>query len=429
MDILGAGPNLSRTMLSYRSVMRNLAAILLLAQVLACEAATFEEWNAAFGANLFADENLWDDDPAVVAARLGWPKESETSSDASFRKYPEASDRILGCRPYSLSFLAEGGKPSQISMVFANKGDSVSGEAFAGDPRQVRKELKTFQSAIAADAGQIEKLLTDLAGPPSNGRFGQGRNTRETVRRWDWNGHSFLLAAPKNEYVVLRIMPLASADAQGRSRLPDAELRQRVPNRIERRSNGDVVLRDIPMVDQGPKGYCVPATWERVMRYMGVPADMYVLAMAGNTAAGGGTSLQDIIAGAQEAVERGGRRVNTSGGRLAIRTVKQNIERGLPIMWAMFSLDALNATINQRMTRRASTPPTEWAAELAAARKSARELRKQSNNGHMCMIIGYNESTGEIAISDSWGAEFAERWLTVEEAEAVSQGAFMVIEF
>ena len=66
--------------------------------------------------------------------------------------------------------------------------------------------------------------------------------------------------------------------------------------------NGDVILKDIPMVNQGPKGYCVPATWERAMRYMGVPADMYVLAMAGQSGAGGGTSVVAIANGAKAAV-------------------------------------------------------------------------------------------------------------------------------
>ena len=37
---------------------------------------------------------------------------------------------------------------------------------------------------------------------------------------------------------------------------------------IVARSN--VVVTDIPMVDQGPKGYCVPATWERYLRYLGI---------------------------------------------------------------------------------------------------------------------------------------------------------------
>ena len=102
-------------------------------------------------------------------------------------------------------------------------------------------------------------------------------------------GHAFLLAAPKDEYVALRILSVKSADEGGRSRVTDAELFARAKTRVDRRPNGDVILKDIPMVNQGPKGYCVPATWERAMRSMGVPADMYVLAMAGQSGAGGGT--------------------------------------------------------------------------------------------------------------------------------------------
>ena len=37
------------------------------------------------------------------------------------------------------------------------------------------------------------------------------------------------------------------------------------------------------MVNQGPKGYCVPATFERVLRTMGIESDMYLLAMLGGT--------------------------------------------------------------------------------------------------------------------------------------------------
>lgn len=430
MDIFFARLNVPRTMLSHRFALRNLASVILVATGVNGIAASVEDWNAAFGVGLFADENLWDDQAADVAERLGWPKESETSCDASYRKYPGPGELILGCRPYSVSLLAEMEKPSQISMVFANKGDSISPDVFAGDQRKARKELKGFSDAIAGDAARIEQTLTALAGPPAIGKFGQGRTTRESVKRWDWNGHSFLLAAPKGEYVVVRIMPIAAADSQGRSRLPDDEIRKRAATRIEHRPNGDVILRDIPMVDQGPKGYCVPATWERVMRYMGVPADMYVLAMAGNTAYGGGTSLAGIIAGARDAIERGGRRVETLGGRINLRNVQQNIDRGLPIMWALFSLDQLNTSVNARMIKRASmTNTASWSADLVPFRKSARELRRVNANPHMCMIIGYNDQTGEIAVSDSWGPEFAERWMTLEEADAVSQGSYMVIEF
>jgi hypothetical protein len=42
--------------------------------------------------------------------------------------------------------------------------------------------------------------------------------------------------------------------------------------------SGDVWLGDVPMVDQGQKGYCVVASAERVMRYYGSKVDENELA-------------------------------------------------------------------------------------------------------------------------------------------------------
>jgi hypothetical protein len=44
----------------------------------------------------------------------------------------------------------------------------------------------------------------------------------------------------------------------------------------------------------------------------------------------------------------------------------------------------------------------------------------------MRLVIGYNSQTRELAISDSWGSSFAERWITEEEAEPVNQGFWIV---
>lgn len=413
---------------------RIFSAILLVFALLGpASAATFEEMNAAFGIPVWADDNLWDDDAAATAARLGWRQESQTSTDSSYRKYPGADDRVLGVRPYSLALYGEGGLASRLSLMFANKGDAVAAEPVAGDAkaaREMKKQGRDFQAAMQKDAGAISAALTALLGPPSADRFGQGSQTRESVRRWDWNGHAILLAAPKDEYVALRILPLDVANAHGKSRITDAELRQRLLSRVEKRANGDVVLKDMPMVDQGPKGYCVPATWERVMRYMAIPADMYVLAMAGDTGAGGGTNIAAIVNGVRESVTRGGRRLDPENGKISIRTVGKYINKGLPLMWGMYSMDSVNADINSRMDRRAAmADPVEWKKSLEPARKAAKKIPTDINQGHMCMIIGYNEKTGEIAVSDSWGPRFAERWMTEEEANAVSQGQLMAINF
>ena len=54
-------------------------------------------------------------------------------------------------------------------------------------------------------------------------------------------------------------------------------------------------------------------------------------------------------------------------------------------------------------------------------------LLQAKANFHVCMIIGYNEATNEVAVSDSWGKRFEIRWVHVDEADAVSSGQGFVI--
>ena len=56
-----------------------------------------------------------------------------------------------------------------------------------------------------------------------------------------------------------------------------------------------------------------------------------------------------------------------------------------------------------------------------------KNIVSDDQHAHCTMIVGYNKETGEIAFSDSWGERFAERWVRIEEAQAVSKGAFYVI--
>ena len=70
-----------------------------------------------------------------------------------------------------------------------------------------------------------------------------------------------------------------------------------------------------------------------------------------------------------------------------------------------------------------------WKKTLAESRKGQKPLQPNRNEGHMCMIIGYNKETGEVAVSDSWGPAFEERWVHGAEATQISQGTVMVIGF
>ena len=94
----------------------------------------------------------------------------------------------------------------------------------------------------------------------------------------------------------------------------------------------------------------------------------------------------------------------------------------------MYVVEQLDENVTNRTRQRATV--TDWQpykAMLKPMRTAARRIRVDRENGHVCMIIGYNSDTDEIAISDSWGPRYAERWITAEEANAISQGEFTII--
>jgi hypothetical protein len=185
------------------------------------------------------------------------------------------------------------------------------------------------------------------------------------------------------------------------------------------------------MVDQGPKGYCVPATWERYMRYLGIPADMYVLANAAGTSEQG-TDLDVMVQNVDSLVTLYHRRIDASTGDLDLKTIAKNIDVGLPIMWSCYIHVPFEKAISARMDDRAKvTDWSAWGAKLQGGEKAeipADITGTPVAGGHQRMIIGYNAKTNEIAISDSWSKEYAIRWMTVDEANQINAGQTFVIE-
>ncbi len=391
-----------------------------------------ETINALIGHKLFIDGDLWGNPSSQVAERLGWPRESQTPYSNSFRGYPGKKYRFLQARPYSVVLYGTEGKVSSLSIVFANKGDffgsTGSGEEHFVKGKAVPDGTAGLKMIMDRDASAISESLSKILGQAKRQRFGDGE-TVQSVMRWDWSGHSFLLAYVDKEYLSLSIQPAKFADQRGKSkRIPDAVVRKRSRENVEKRSNGDVVIKNIPMVNQGPKGYCVPATAERCMRYLGIPADMYLLAIAGQTELGGGTSPTVLLEAVGRDIKRKGRSFEIWKDELDIRKLARYIDNGIPVMWSLFSTRDFNTTANSR-TRERSNPDT-WEEYKGKIKKAARanKLAIEKDRGHIVIILGYNKDTREIAFSDSWGEQFKERWITIAEAQQISQDFFYVVD-
>ncbi len=369
-----------------------------------------------------------------IAKALQLRPESQSKYGKSWRLYAAyAKDYLLfGAMPYSVAlYSGEDGLATATSIVYANKGDFGSTAGFARDHFKGGSvvEPKSLEEAMNRDEATVSQALTAVLGVGKTERYGEGK-TRRKVTRWDWNGHAFLLSNEEGEYVSLAIVPTVTADAGGRTALTrDAEVKQRLASSIVKKPNGDVFLTEIPMVDQGPKGYCVPATFERVMRTMGLEADMYLLAMVGESKAGGGTSVELLLDNLRHQVLSKGRRIKEDTIKeLRIRDVKRYIDEGIPVMWRLCSMDAYNEAADQDTAVRAKV--TDWQAyadQLITENAELVKSPKPADNYHLCMIIGYNETTGELAVSDSWGPRFELRWVPLAVANWASSGSIVMI--
>lgn len=226
------------------------------------------------------------------------------------------------------------------------------------------------------------------------------------------------------EFIRLRLAPVDTAGAKAQ-----VARRGSLTDRVVRKDNGDVYIDSVPMVDQGQKGYCAVATAERVARYYGLDVDQHEMAQLAQTS-DSGTSLSAM----EEALKR-------VTGRLHVSTTKRfdydinqfnedvrdynaaarraEVSKYEPNPNVIDVSDLLHsvkpevfvaAKMKQSGFKRFNAKieefinkgiPVVWSLQLGMFKEPG---VPQSGGGHMRLIIGYNQKTGEILYSDSWGA-------------------------
>lgn len=393
-----------------------------------------EQMNEVFGLQLWADTNLWADGIKETAGRLGGRLESKTSTETSYLIQPAA---VLGIKPEKMKLLGKAGTVDSVLIMFANKGDTLgfkpnpdnflSSKEYNRILNEYTERERQLPKTIKEQSDRIESRLKTLLGNCGKQRFGEGDKTREWVKTWQWGCHAILLSEQKDASLSLRIVPLGLAENRGQTeRVPDREIRAEVRARVFHRENGDVIVTQIPMIDQGRKGYCVPSTWARYLQYMGIQADEYVLANAAQTKKGGGTQSDRMMDAVTGIVKQNRRAIKTLRAAVTLYLVSKYIDEGLPLMWDMHSVGPFEGFGNSA-DRMGEQSPEMWKKALKADRKEARQIKIPPHSGHTCMIIGYNPKTDEIATSDSWGLRHAEKWYTIEEVQAVSEDRLYVI--
>ncbi|MEM1158754.1 MAG: C39 family peptidase [Verrucomicrobiota bacterium] len=352
--------------------------------------------NKDFNLKIWNDNSLWDDDARFTASRLGLSGTGGRDNNETFRATVAGRITSLGLPLYAIDLYPKNGKVSRIILGFINEADLYKSNP--GDFHQFSKKKDE-----AFDQGRI--YLTKRLGRPS----GEGNSLH-----WSWLNHTLTLKNT-DKALLLDITPgkyIPNANAR-QSVIADKQRTLTPPQRyVKREQNGDVYISGIPKISQGSRGYCVPATWEKVLRHNGLGFNVYDLAEEGSTSVNGSyftlftSRVKGMLKPHQYKVEH--LRFTPDN----IKMVASYINKGYPLIWHMDAQD-LRRWVSRNRQRRGKLPDDSANTSLNPSRLA----------GHALLIIGYNSREQEIALSDSTelGSSETVIWIHASEARAAHQ--------
>lgn len=327
---------------------------------------------------------------------------------------------------------AEGATKAELSLY--NRGDDQ-------DPSGLdANALKTLLDQIAEKAqpgGKIganpEKKKTRTGGYQYFKRFTKGDNGVDLT----WGVDTPKAKDQTADYVRVTIYPKTGRKPKGATKSTAGIVsKTKAKAHVRKGDDGSVWIEDVPMVDQGQKGYCAAATSERVLRYYGFDIDEHEIAQSAGTSARGGTSIAEMI----ETVKAVGSKCRLGFSSVvsmtgSIKDIGKEIEQynkaakgegERELSMAEFThgntvhvgemREAMKPKVVKKMRMKDSRfkkflagvkaqvdqgIPLFWGVTLGMYPEPG---LPQAAGGHMRLIIGYNEKTHEILYTDSWGA-------------------------
>ena len=386
---------------------------------------------------------------AIIRPKYAMLKESTSSGDSStFVSYSTVPLQLqmFGRPVFEANIEFTNAKPGSLTVSVWNKGDA-------------RQELTetNFKKLIADTVASMDSTMQ------TRGKD-MGKDPSGAIRlsRWRWENPSTFAqleytsskAADRSfqaEFVRVRMVPKnAQAAVRPASASQKATTSVNVTallKNIKKTDDGDIYISNVPMVDQGMKGYCAVASTERVMRYYGISVDQHELANAAATTAGRGTNPKEFEDALHSMQGKLGIRVRDliSFDRRDFEKLVQNYNREAKRLggkfWAPddYFFDANPDILREARCRNgayekflgyitAATDrgyPLLWALHLGRYPETGRE-NPQGGGGHMRTIIGYNKAKDEVIFTDSWGEGHEFKKMSGRDACGATLGLYLI---
>ncbi|MDF3130790.1 C39 family peptidase [Kiritimatiellaeota bacterium B1221] len=404
------------------------------------ESAPLEYWLADNAPFWSWDSNTFEQNVGGLGFR--WMDENKTAARAAPLSKP-----FFGQDAYETVIRFADGIPDNVMISYYNRGDAtrpMSEDDFQAMVRTLMTKLtetlrvqprpgsqKSNRSDVRDDSRiwQRPKIQFELSysySPPSGGRPFISEYVRLTVRKFSAGEVPAFANTTVNPYEIKT-------------------------NITRDPASGDVWIENIPMVDQGPKGYCAAATSERILRFFGQEVDQHQIAQIANTTSGGGTSSAELKKALhavgrqydfnlsthiewdwgdfQKTIERYNRNARKNGSAVVHLDRSQVIN--LSDIYVTFDPETYKAT---KLSRRSDYNkfqekvkkyvnagcPLAWSVRVGMFPEST----PTGTGGHLRMIIGYNTQKDEIIYSDTWGRGHEKKSMSTENAFTITNSLF-----
>ena len=347
------------------------------------------------------------DIPAVYgltpeALEAQYPAPANMKKTPFFKWLTQSKDRaIFQRRPYTnlsvnLSLLKGSVPVEEVVVDFAN--GKLNGITFSiynrGDAGPIASE--EFQQRLKACDEALRQRLGAVPLPrradPASGLLASG---------WTWFCTSGLATLEKNpeadsgqpEYLKMRLAPRDAAGpiaASIREHVASASLTALKKN--VGAEGGRTLIRGVPMVDQGPKGYCVVASAQRLFEYYGISCDQHQIAKIAGSDAKNGTDSGKMMKALQSLGSAFHLQFKCLFARFtdgALRDLKQQKKA---------DLGEFRRTVERSI---GDGVPLLWGLDLGKFPEQP-ALSRQVAGGHMRLIIGFDKDN--VYFTDSWGA-------------------------
>ena len=372
--------------------------------------------------------------------RAGWRIYSSTETEAIYSRHFGMPLFGTPCNEVKLSVKknADGTATIQtVEITYMEIGTALISTQETNKGAVQAKFICDFQSVDAT----LRAFLKDLCGEEGDTvAVGKTSYLRQYIQEYHKGDVCIRLIEERNKFIQITL-GRAEGGRKGRSAsaasggngdtpaeaptTPDRETRiKESQNNVKTLPNGDVVIQNIPMYDQGRRGICAIAVAAMVANYYHLPLNVDKLVEKGGYNLKDNSTNQSGAIKMMQAIAQEGKLRFLELPRLGLSNAKSYLDRGYPlIVWHTVSEKRLKQ-LEEYMIRFDLDPHFEL-PPASADRKNWALLQNGPVGGHGSLITGYNKLRGEYIYTDSWGEENRNKRMRTEELEATTFHAFV----